>query len=66
MPSFAYMFVCTAMVAPLAFTMLSYALIWRNDRQGQLAGRRPAELPAGTVPAAVPRYTEALMSQARA
>lgn len=30
--SFIYMFTYVAVVAPLAFTMLAYALLWRNDR----------------------------------
>jgi hypothetical protein len=31
--SFVYMFTYEAVVAPLAFTMLAYALLWRNDLQ---------------------------------
>jgi hypothetical protein len=31
--SFVYMFTYVAVVAPLAFTMLAYALLWRNDTQ---------------------------------
>jgi len=31
--SFIYMFTYVAVVAPLAFTMLAYAVLWRNDRQ---------------------------------
>ena len=30
--SFVYMFAYVAVVVPLAFTMLAYALLWRNDR----------------------------------
>jgi len=32
---FLYMFTYVAVVAPLALTMLSYALLWRNDRQSR-------------------------------
>jgi hypothetical protein len=31
--SFVYMFAYVAVVAPLAFTMLAYALLWRNESQ---------------------------------
>ena len=45
--SFVYMFTYQAVVAPLAFTMLSYALLWRNDVQ--LRSRDPAaEVAAGS------------------
>jgi hypothetical protein len=36
--SFIYMFTYVAVIAPLGFTMLAYALLWRSD----LAGRPPA------------------------
>jgi hypothetical protein len=57
--SFVYAFFYTALVAPLAFTMLSYALLWRNDREARLAGKQPSELPAGPTLTAVPRYAHA-------
>jgi len=38
--SFVYMFTYQALAAPLAFTMLSYALLWRNEVQ--LRSRDPA------------------------
>ena len=40
--SFVYMFTYVAVIAPLGFTMLAYALLWRNDlaRQLQAASRR--------------------------
>jgi hypothetical protein len=45
--SFVYMFTYQAVVAPLAFTMLSYALLWRND--AHLRSRDPAaEVAAGS------------------
>ena len=39
-----FMFVYNAIGPPLTFTMLSYALLWRNERERRLAGT----LPAGT------------------
>src|SRR6266487_624154 len=35
---FIYMFTYVAVVAPLGLTMLSYALLWRNDRQSRDRG----------------------------
>ena len=46
--TFVYMFTYTAQPALLAFTMLSYALLWRNDRH-RLTARQPAKsLPGNT------------------
>ncbi len=45
--SFAYMFTYVAVIAPLGFTMLAYALLWRND----LAGQPPAAMAAAAEPA---------------
>jgi O-Antigen ligase len=45
--SFVYMFTYVAVVAPLGFTMLAYALLWRSD----LARRRPAGQPPDAVAA---------------
>jgi hypothetical protein len=42
--SFVYMFTYDAVPAPLGFTMLAYALMWKNDmyrRQGQVSARSP-------------------------
>ena len=41
--SFVYMFAYVAVTAPLGFTMLAYALLWRNDQ----ARRQPAAGPPG-------------------
>ena len=41
--TFVYMFVYDAVGAPLAITMLAYAMLWRNDRERQLAAATPAE-----------------------
>ena len=52
--SFVYMFTYEAVVAPLAFTMLAYALLWRNDIQLRSPDPEPepeqAALTAGTGP----------------
>jgi hypothetical protein len=47
---FVYMFTYEAVVAPLAFTMLAYALLWRNDIQLRNPDPEPAELTAGPGP----------------
>jgi hypothetical protein len=47
---FVYMFTYEAVVAPLAFTMLAYALLWRNDIQLRNPDPAPAELTAGPGP----------------
>ena len=49
---FVYMFTYEAVVAPLAFTMLAYAMLWRNDIQ--LRSPDPAELAAGSSPGGRP------------
>jgi hypothetical protein len=56
--SFVYMFFYDAVVAPLAFTMLAYALMWRNDHEAHLERDQAGELAAGTPPNAVPRYAD--------
>ena len=38
-----FMFVYNAVGPPLAFTMLAYALLWRNERAGYLPGALPAD-----------------------
>jgi len=43
--SFVYMFAYVAIAAPLAFTMLAYALLWRNDQWRRTGG--PAADSAG-------------------
>jgi len=45
--SFVYMFTYEAVVAPLAFTMLAYALLWRNDLQLRNPDPEPIEPAAG-------------------
>ena len=44
--SFVYMFFYTAVAPLLAFTMLAYALLWRNDMQRSPARARPARVAA--------------------
>jgi hypothetical protein len=50
--SFLYMFAYVSVTAPLEFTMLAVALLWRNDqwRRGPdpMAGSRQVGLPAGS------------------
>jgi hypothetical protein len=38
---FVYMFTYVAVVAPLGFTMLAYALLWRSDHDVPLSGASP-------------------------
>jgi hypothetical protein len=47
---FVYMFTYVSVVAPLGFTMLAYALLWRNDMQLRNPDPEPAELTAGPGP----------------
>jgi O-antigen/teichoic acid export membrane protein len=53
--SFVYMFAYVSVVAPLAFTMLAYALLWRNDQwmrsERAAAGSVQAPGPAVRAPA---------------
>jgi hypothetical protein len=39
--TFVFMIAYNAVVAPLAFTMLSYALLWRNEREAAIGAARP-------------------------
>jgi hypothetical protein len=48
--SFVYMFTYDAVVAPLAFTMLAYALLWRNDIQLRNPDPESLEPAAGAGP----------------
>ncbi len=53
--SFVYMFTYVAVIAPLGFTMLAYALLWRNDLARQLQAGQPADAPEGLAdPAGLP------------
>ncbi len=45
---FVFMISYNAVVAPLAFTMLAYALLWRNEKEALSAGPHPVGRP-GTV-----------------
>lgn len=40
--SFVYMFTYVAVIAPLGFTMLAYALLWRSDLARRAAASRPS------------------------
>jgi hypothetical protein len=56
--TFVYMFTYEAVVAPLAFTMLAYALLWRNEKQGRVPDQQSAELTAGTRPTATRPFAD--------
>jgi hypothetical protein len=45
--SFVYMFTYDAVGAPLGFTMLSYALLWKSHAYRESAGAGPGRLPGG-------------------
>lgn len=63
--SFVYIFFYASVVAPLAITMLAYALLWRNDRHLHNADDQQAE-PAANVGPAAWLYPDAPTSRARA
>jgi len=52
--SFVYMFTYDAVGAPLGFTMLAYAVVWKNDLFTRGAGAADAEQDAGREPASGP------------
>lgn len=54
---FVFMVAYDAVGEPLCFTMLAYALLWRNDVYRRAADDEPAELAAGATPAIAPRRT---------
>jgi hypothetical protein len=59
--SFLYMFTYDAVGAPLGFTMLSYALLWKNDMLGTPARTESERALAGSAvvgpPLSLPRPT---------
>jgi hypothetical protein len=60
--SFVYMFTYDAVGAPLGFTMLAYALLWKNSRT-QLQPDEPSESPPGTLSTFSPRPAMPLPTQ---
>jgi polysaccharide biosynthesis protein PslJ len=63
--TFVYMISYASLVAPLGFTMLAYALLWRNDRYRHTADDQPLKL-TENVGRVTSRHPNAPMSRARA